>query len=256
MKEHSVIDYDLFGLRASFEGSFHRDRKAYEKAQQLFGQAVLVQRIFGDEKEAAKNLINLASIHHLRGRDERAVEVLHEAVLILDRKRDAKLMAIAVQNLAHYRCEVGDPTGARRLLSDEHEVLERYMAEGDAKAFRLLVVWLEGRIARDLKEYGRAEEKLLAAARGFSDLEIGYDTALVLLDLAEAYLVSGESAAVRRLVPEIEPLLSANDLNQEVIAALLLLQNAIAQDLVSQSTVALVRKKIKTVGRPLRCPDT
>lgn len=106
---------------------------------------------------------------------------------------------------------------------------------------------LEGRIARELEEYERAEDKLVTTAEGFSDLEIGYDTALVLLDLADSYLASGEAEAVRRLVPEIEPLLSASDL--KVVAALLLFQNSIAQDLVSKSTVALVRKKIQGIGR-------
>lgn len=252
MTENPVIDYELYALRASFEGSFHRDRKNYEEAEKLFSQAILVYRVFGEEKSAAKNLLNLASIHHLRGDQSSAMEALHEAISILEPEEDRKLMAVAVQNLAHYRCVAGDPVGARRILSDHRELLERYVEEEGAEAFRLLIVWLEGRIARSLKEYDQAERKLVSAADGFSDLEIGYDTALVLLDLADSYLAAGNGEAVRKLVGEIEPLLSANDLDQEIIAALLLFQNAIEQDLVSSATVALVRKKIKKVGRRLR----
>lgn len=249
MRTEPVISFDLYALRASFEGSQRRDQSNFEQAKKLLSQSILIYRVVGDENEAAKVLLSLSYVHFRLGETVQSLEAIHEALNILDPEEDLSLSAIARQNLASYLCDTGDPRGARHVLHESHAVLARYIEEFEAETSRLAIIWLEGRIARDLEEYERAEEKLVAAAEGFSDLDIGYDTALVLLDLADSYLASGEAEAVRRLVPEIEPLLSASDLNHEVVAALLLFQNAIAQDLVSKSTVALVRKKIQGIGR-------
>ena len=138
------------------------------------------------------------------------------------------------------------------MLQESASLIERYIREENAEIDSLTFLWLEGRIARNLGEHEDAERILLAVAEGFADFDMSYDVALVLLDLTDSYLTTGSVDAVKRLVPEIEPLLVASDLDQEVIAALLLFQNAINQELLSTAVVASVRRKIEKIGRRAR----
>lgn len=249
IQNQPFTSYDLYALLYRLEASLHKDRKNFHEAERLLSLAVLIYRVFGDEEGAVRSLIKLAAVYHHLEENGQALSATHEARGMLDPDEHLKLSAIATQNLAYYMNAEGDSVGARRVLNDSRDLLQRYIQVEQAEAFRLLVVWLEGCIARDLGEYREAEGKLLETAEGFSALEIGYDTALVLLDLADSHLAEGERSAVPSLIPQIEPLLSANDLDREIIAALLLLQNSIAQELVSTSTVAMVRKKMQAVGR-------
>jgi hypothetical protein len=150
---------------------------------------------------------------------------------------------------------MGDPEGARRVLQESASLIERYLREEEAEIDTLTFQWLEGRIARNLGEHEKAERILLAAAEGLADFDMSYDTALVLLDLADSYLATRNVEAVKKLVPEIEPLLVASDLDQEIIAALMLFQSAIQQELLSTAVVSSVRRKIEKIGRGDKLPQ-
>jgi len=248
-KGHYLKDVLLYALLDSFQGSLRRQQYRYADAEKHLARAVLIYRVFGEERSAAKALLKLSFVYACLSRNDESLEAIYEAIKILDPKEDLKLAAIARQNLASCLCDTGDPQGARAVLSESRELIERHIREDEAEIDSLLFQWLEGKIARGLGEHEDAERILLAVAEGFSDYERSYEVALVLLDLAESYLVSGDAKAVVKLVPEIEPLLVANDLDEKIISALLLFQNAIEQELLSTSTIAMVRRKIEKVGR-------
>lgn len=255
IRENPTVAYGLYALAARFEGSLRKDQGRFKEAKKLLSQAILIYRVFGEEREAAKALLKLAYVHYRLDQPEESFAVIHQALEILAPEEDLALVVGARQVLASYLCDTGDAESARRVVDNSRHLFDTYIDQVQAETFRLLVLWLEGRIARNLGEYERAEEHLVDAAEGFSDLDIGYDMALVLLDLADSYLAAGDGEAVRQLVPQIEPLLSANDLDQEIIAALLLFQHSINQELVSSATVAMIREKILRVGRLPRWQD-
>jgi len=248
IKGNPMVAHDLYALAARFEGTLRTNQRRYKEARILLARAILIYRVFGEEREAAQALLKIAFVYFQLDELPRSFEAIQEALSVLDSDEDLSLVAIARQVLASYLCDSGDAEAARQSVAQSTEIFDRYVQEAQAESFRLLVVWLRGRIARNLGEYERAEGLLSEAAEGYSDIENSFDTALVLLDLADSYLMAGDGESVRRLVPEIEPLLAANDLDQEVIAALLLFQNSISQDLVSSATVAMVRKKIQKIG--------
>jgi hypothetical protein len=66
--------------------------------------------------------------------------------------------------------------------------------------------------------------------RRFAVQGIGYDAALVSLDLAVLYLRQGRRAEVRRIAEEMTPLFQAQDVHREALAALILFQEAACQD--------------------------
>jgi tetratricopeptide (TPR) repeat protein len=249
MRTEPVADSILYATLDSFEGSLRRDQGRFEEARTMLARAILVYRVFGHETQAAKLLLTLSYVHYRLGRNAESLAAIHEALQLIDPATELRLACIARQNLASFLCDTGDAAGARRVLAESRRWFERFGAHGADTVFSLGVRWLEGRIAARLGETSQAEAALEAAAQGFAGLGIAYDTALVLLDLADTYLSAGRSEAVQELLPRIEPLLTSSDLHQESVAALLLLQNAIAQQLLSTSTVALVRAKIKKFER-------
>jgi hypothetical protein len=64
------------------------------------------------------------------------------------------------------------------------------------------------------------------AFKGFLDQGIGYDAALVALDLALLYLRQGRTAEVKRLARQMIPIFQAQDVHREALAALVLFQKA------------------------------
>ncbi len=55
---------------------------------------------------------------------------------------------------------------------------------------------------------------------------MGYDAAMISLDLAILYLMEGRVADVQRLAEEMLPIFQAQDVNREALAALRLFQEA------------------------------
>jgi len=62
---------------------------------------------------------------------------------------------------------------------------------------------------------------------------MGFDAALVSLDLAGLYAGQGRAAEMRRLTEEMLPIFSARDLHREAIAALIVFQQAVRMEEVS-----------------------
>ena len=75
-----------------------------------------------------------------------------------------------------------------------------------------------------------AERDYLATREGFISQGIGYDAAMVSLDLAVLYLRQGRTAEVRQLAEEMLPLFEAQDVHREALATLSLFLEAARQD--------------------------
>ena len=66
---------------------------------------------------------------------------------------------------------------------------------------------------------------------------IGYDAAMVSLDLALLYLQDGRTGEVRRVAEEMVTIFSAQDIHREATAALLLFQDAARREAVTAEMV-------------------
>ncbi len=95
---------------------------------------------------------------------------------------------------------------------------------------QLRLGWLRGDIAAGQGDLAAAERAYLEVRDGFVAQGIGYDAAIVSLDLAVLYLRQGRRAEVRRLAEEMIPLFQAQDVHREALAALALFQEAARQD--------------------------
>lgn len=234
---------------AALEGSLLKDRRRFPEALALISRAALLYRLAQDPARALRQLVKLAYTHYLAGDLDRAISVNLEVLAALGEADQPRLALWARQNLALCLCDAGDFAGARKALHQAAPLYDRFTDH----TILLRREWLRGRIARGLDELDRAAPFFQKALGGFRRLGIGYDAALVLLDLAELHLAQGDTAAVKALTAALPPILAANDLRQEAAAALLLFEKAAAQDLLSAALLAQLRARV-AAALPGACP--
>jgi hypothetical protein len=86
---------------------------------------------------------------------------------------------------------------------------------------------------------------------GFTEADIGYDAALVALDLADLYVQNGRVSESRELAAEMLPIFAARDVHREAVAALILAQKALEQE---KATSALLGQVASFLRRARRNP--
>jgi len=93
--------------------------------------------------------------------------------------------------------------------------------------------WLEGKLQQALGRTREAESSLASARAGFLRQGIGFDAALVSLDLAQLYAGERRTAEMRGLAEEMLPIFKSRDLHSAAVAALILFQQSIRMDTLS-----------------------
>lgn len=241
LHDKSLTDPLVFADLDRFEGMLLKDRRSLSQAESLLSRAKLIYRLMRQHVDVNRALLVLSDVHKLQGRLDEALNDLHEACRSIDRDENPYLYLAARHNLATLYYEHGEIEAARTVLEEMREEYDR----SDNQMVVLQRTWLEGRIARGEERFQEAERFLQRAAVGFEKLEIGYDTALVALDLAELYLAEGKSAAVKGLAERLQPVLAFSDLHQEAVAALVLFQNAAAQELANTAMLKRLRERLE-----------
>lgn len=118
-------------------------------------------------------------------------------------------------------------------------------------ATRLRRRWLEGRLSAGFDRSTEAEAAFRETRDGFIAQGIGYDAALVSLDLAALYAAHGRMAEVRSLAEEMLPIFRSRDVHREALAALLVFQQAARSESI---TVRVVEEVAAFLRRARRDP--
>lgn len=204
------------------EGSLCRGQRRLEEATVLLHRAYVAFVLEEDWVRALRVLLKLGLVHREAGELTAAVATARQAVSALDGAEEQRLSLMAYHNLAYFLADAGDYTEAREALATA-ERLARFFPD---RWTQLRLLWVEGNIARGLGETREAEAAYQAVRHGFLQQGVGYDAALVSLDLAVLYAQQGETAEVKRLASEMLPVFQAQDVHREALAALLLFQQA------------------------------
>lgn len=213
----------------SFGASLRLDQRRFDDAESLLVRAFGIYREVNDLPKAAGILVSQANLLHKQGRSHEAVPLLRQALDLLDAQEYPRLALGAGHNLANVLCECGEPEQAQEVL-EAHADLYRHHSDF---YFSLRKLWVEGRIAHGTDRDADAERLFVEVRDGFSARGLGYDTALVSLDLAMLYVEQGRTADVRRLAEEMVPIFQAQDVHREATAALLIFHRAAAAETVS-----------------------
>jgi tetratricopeptide (TPR) repeat protein len=200
----------------------------------------------GDEIGLAKVLIQAAMVSDLTRQPEEAVRLLEQAIEKLTRAgaEGRDFLLIALQNLGDCLISAGQLGKARHLL----EQIERPSLEFGTH-FAVKFKWLQGRLASwdgDDKEARRLYE---AARKGYRELGMLREVALVTLHLAAQHYQYCRYATCAREALKVVPLLESLGLNEDTQVTDLLGQIANRSCDLEQaiwtlsSTIALSRQK-------------
>lgn len=215
------------------EASLRRAQRRLPEALKLLDRALETDR--GDLKKQL--LLNKANTLEDFGDFEGAITALRCAAPLVRAEGEPQLLFALDANLAVNLCFLGQHAKAELLLPELRELATKLNNALDVVRLR----WLEGRTAAGL---GRRDEALIALSHvrdEFAAREIGYDAALVSLELAVLYLEQRQVAAVRNLARQMLWIFRAQGVHREALAALRLFCKAAEQDTV---TLDLARKLV------------
>jgi tetratricopeptide (TPR) repeat protein len=215
------------------KASLRRAQRRFAEAAALLDSTISIYLRAGDLQQAGTAIINLAIVCERTGDDERALAELRRAAELIDPEADPRLDLDVRHNLIAVLSKSGRYLEAQSLLAKSGELYRRH----GSVAQNLRRLWICGEIARGVGELGEAEALFRRVREGFIELGIGYDVALVSLDLAGVCAQRGETAEVKRLAEEIVPIFLSRDVQPEAFVAIKLFQQAAAAE---RATVEMV----------------
>jgi tetratricopeptide (TPR) repeat protein len=218
---------------ASLTASLRRDQRRLGECHALLDQVIALYQEADDPHMVGRSLIKKAHCFHEEGKLDAAVPLLEQAVDLIDRDREPRTLLCAHHNLVDNLIDSGRIAEAQALL----EEIRPLYAGFDDRSTRLRLRWLEGRLAAAAGRAADAEAALRHTRDGFVDAGIGYDAALVTLELAGLYAGRGDDDEVRRLAEEMLPIFRSRDVHREAMAALIIFQQAARAQAVTRQMV-------------------
>jgi tetratricopeptide (TPR) repeat protein len=245
--EHGVTDPAVVARVDDLMGSLRKDQRRFADAERLLKRAAMQYGLVNAPEEAARVLINLGDTYCAEGLLDRAIETTRSALTLLAPDSDPRLHLCGHYNLALQLKEAGRFAEAAELLEADAPLYSRFPEPWT----QLRLLWLQADIAAGRGDLSAAERDYVATRDGFISQGIGYDAALVSLDLAVLYLRQGRSAEVRLLAEEMLPLFEAQDVSREALAALSLFLEAARRDQLTVETALEVTASLRAARREL-----
>jgi tetratricopeptide (TPR) repeat protein len=232
IQQQGVTDPILIAEIDSCEAVLALDQRRFADAEKLLNRSIHMYTIAGDKSLTAHPMLTLGHLYALRGEHSQAIEILQEAVHLAG-ERDRRLALYLRHNLAHYLCEAGAFETAAAVLAEAHDLYEEFP---DAFTQHRLA-WLEGKIAAGQGRLEEAEHGFRTVRQAFFDDALGYDAALVSIDLALLYARQGRTAELKSLAEQMHLVFVSQEIHREATAALLLFQEAARRDALTLETL-------------------
>jgi hypothetical protein len=224
-------------LKASLKGNQGRSREAFR----LLDRVAHIARLAGDPHLAGKAQITQGFLRGVAGEPAEALRLLAAGVERIDPVAEPRLLVAARHNLILYLHESGRNGEALALLAATRPL----HAELGDRMNLLRLQWVEGKIALAGEQFEVAEKLLLPIRSELLARDLGYDAALLSLDLARLYACQGRGADMRRLAEEILPIFQSRDVQREVLAALIVFQKAAEMERVTLDLVQELAEYLK-----------
>lgn len=222
----------------SLEASLRTDRREFDTAHGLLARAVRLYGLVGNPVARARTLLKRGTAFHYEGDPAAAIHAFEQAAITFESTTERHLLLIAQHNLADSLVDLGRPADAAALVAAN----ESLYAEHDDPVSCLRRAWLDARIARAQGRFTDAELRLAETRRACLDLGMGYDAALVSLDLAELLLATGRTAEVKALALRLKPIFASQGVHREATAALILFQKAAAAERLTAGLLVRLRR--------------
>jgi tetratricopeptide (TPR) repeat protein len=224
------------------KSSLRRAQRRLPEAMALVEIALVMYREHGDPQGVGEVLLKKARVLEELGEMEGAVASLQEAVEIVD--VPSRLGLCARHNLVLCLVQAGRHEEAGRLLLEVRGTFEANGRPLDLLRLR----WTEGKLYLGVGRLREAEESFRQIQEEFLARGMGYDAALVSLDLAILFAQEHRTEDLKRLAAEILQVFESRDVHREAVAALILFQSAcdeerLSADLATQLATVLQRER-------------
>ena len=227
------------------KSSLRRAQRQFGEALELVDSALTLYRETKNLHGLGKLLLKKAKLLEQMDDLSGAVKLLQQASTEIDREREGRLFAYARYNLLGTLALAEAYEEAGQLFSEVRDLFRESAQPLDHVRLR----WAEGLIDLGLGRLGPAEAAFREVRREFLAREMGYDAALVSLDLARLFAQEGCVDDLKRLAAELMPIFESRDVHREAIVTLLLFQRACEEERV---TVDLVQKFAASLRRERR----
>jgi len=158
----------------------------------------------------------------LAGDPQAALQLISNGLFLVEEHREPDLVIAAVHNQIHFMIDCERYDEARKLLFLNRGRFLRATAAGHISDLKMR--WLEGRIDAGRGQLARAEEVLGEVRDGFEAVGLGYNAALVTLELAAVTLRQGRATEASALVVEAAEAFTALRIHREMLMAVLYLR--------------------------------
>jgi tetratricopeptide (TPR) repeat protein len=230
----------LLGLKASLR----RNQRRFQEAFSILGEALTLN----DPSESINLLLERSHLQYTKGEHQQALDTLQDAQARIEPKHAPQLWFAIQFNRAANLSKLGRYQDAQKLLPLIWD--QATSQQGDLHILRLR--WLAAGITAGLGDAGLAVRSLQDVKKGFADLEIPFDAALVSLELAEIYLKQERWGDLRLVAEEMLQLFRDLGVHREAIASLLLFREAVERE---DATVDLIQRLARYLREAERDPS-
>lgn len=241
--EHGVTAPEVVARVDDLLGSLRKDQRRLSEAEKLLRRAAVQFELIHASDDAARVLIKLGAVYNHQKDANRAIETTRSALALLGPDAEPRLHLCGTYNLAFYLTAAGRFEEAAEVLEWNEALFRRFPEPWT----QLRLLWLRGDISLGLGDLAAAEQAYAGTRQGFIAQGIGYDAAMVSLDLAVLYLRQGRTGDVRRVAEEMIPLFQAQDVHPEAMAALVLFQEAARQDRLTVEMTIEIAARLREV---------
>lgn len=229
MRTHGATDPLVYAEVDWIEGALAKDQRRFQEAEELLVRAVNLFALAGPKEQAAQSLLTLGLLYYDRDDFGKAIAVTRSAVDMLDPEQEPRTYLCARYNLALFLADSGNHRAAAEELQQDEALYRSFPDLWTSLRQR----WLQGKIALGLGDLKGAERHLTTARTGFIAEGIGYDAAMVSLDLALVYVQEGRTGEVKHLAEEMHQIFAGGGVHREAVATLVLFQEAARQEMLS-----------------------
>jgi tetratricopeptide (TPR) repeat protein len=224
------------------KSSLRRAQRRLGESMEMVERSLAIYREHDDSQGVGNTLLKRARILGELGDMEGAIVSLREAISIAEPL--SRLDLYARHNLLNTLTWAGRHAEADQLLSEVRETF----AQGGRPLDLLRLRWVEAKIAFGLSRLQEAEESFRQVQEEFLVRGMGYDAALVSLDLSILYAQEHRTEDLKRLAAEILQVFESRDVHREAVATLILFQSAceeerLSAELASQLATLLQRER-------------
>ena len=226
----------LLDLRASLL----RAQRRFEAALDLLNRAAGIYRRVGERHLEGRTLLSQALVHGCAGAPEKGIPLLKLATERIDPREEPHLMLAALNNLLVDLTTLGRLDEAEALLPSVH----RAALDRGTRFDRSRCRWAEARLNAARGRLEQAETELRQVREEFLAEGLGYEPALVSLELARLYLLAGRTEEVRELAAGLQLIFATREIHREALAAFQIFTQAVAQE---QASVRLVEDLVSAL---------